>query len=150
MANVDAVFIDTNILVYANLAHSPFHHQAKRQMQLLDELGCELWISRQVLKEYLSAMTRRSDLTGEIPITSLAEDVRYFASCFHLAEEDTNVTSRLLSLMEQVAVGGKQVHDANIVATMQVYNIHQLLTHNTDDFNRFSQFITVLPLETQA
>lgn len=57
MANVDAVFIDTNILVYANLAHSLFHHQAKRQMQLLDELGCELWISRQVLKEYLSAMT---------------------------------------------------------------------------------------------
>lgn len=28
----------------------------------------------------------------------------------------------------------------------QVYDIHQLLTHNTDDFSRFSQIITVLPL----
>jgi hypothetical protein len=38
------------------------------------------------------------------------------------------------------------VHDANIVATMQVYGIRQLLTHNADDFTRFSAFITVVPL----
>ena len=146
----DAVFIDTNVLVYANLALSPFHQQAQQQLRRLDEQDCSLWISRQVLKEYLSAMTRRSDLTGEIPIASLVEDVRYFASYFHVAEENASVTERLLDLSEQVAVGGKQVHDANIVATMQVYNIPQLLTHNTDDFNRFCQFITVLPLEAQA
>jgi len=35
---------------------------------------------------------------------------------------------------------------ANIVATMQVYRIRQLLTHNVDDFTRFSAFITVVPL----
>lgn len=150
MASANAIFIDTNILVYANLALSPYHHQAQRRLQLLDEQGCKLWISCQVLKEYLSAMTRRSDLTGEIPITSLAQDIRYCAQRFQLAEEDANVTERLLCLIEQVAVGGRQVHDANIVATMQVYNIQQLLTHNTDDFNRFSKFITVLPLESQA
>jgi predicted nucleic acid-binding protein len=48
--------------------------------------------------------------------------------------------------MEQVTIGGKQVHDANIVATMQVYGIDQLLTHNVTDFDRFTEFITVLPL----
>lgn len=150
MANVDAVFLDTNILVYANLALSPFHHQAQQQLQLLEEQGYQLWISRQVLKEYLSAMTRRGELTGEIPISSLAQDIRYFAQCFQLAEEDANVTERLLLLIEQVTVGGRQIHDANIVATMLVYNIPQLLTHNTGDFNRFGELITVLPLETQT
>jgi predicted nucleic acid-binding protein len=40
-----------------------------------------------------------------------------------------------------------EVHDANIVATMQVYGVRHLLTHNTADFARFSHLITVVPLE---
>ncbi len=43
-------------------------------------------------------------------------------------------------------MGGRQVHDANIVATMQANGINQLLIHNADDFKRFSHLITVLPL----
>lgn len=146
MTNDRSVFIDTNILVYANLRLSPFHLEAQQQLQLLDEQGYELWSSRQVLKEYLSAMTRQSNLTGAIPMTSLAEDVRYFSRRFYLAEDGADVTEKLLMLLQRVAVGGKQIHDANIVATMQVYSIRQLLTHNTTDFARFSSFITVLPL----
>ena len=37
--------------------------------------------------------------------------------------------------------------DANIIATMLVYGIERLLTHNTADFARFARYITVLPLE---
>ena len=48
--------------------------------------------------------------------------------------------------MEQFPIGGAQVHDANIVATMQVYEIGQLLTNNGADFARFSEAIAVLPL----
>ncbi len=141
------VFIDTNILVYANLALSPFHSQAMERLQAIEEQGIELWISRQTLREYLAAMTRRGDLTGEIPVSSLVEDVRYFSNRFQLAEDNFQVTERLLTLMEEIAVGGKQVHDTNIVATMLVYGIPQLLTHNTGDFARFSELITALPLQ---
>jgi hypothetical protein len=35
---------------------------------------------------------------------------------------------------------------ANVVLTMQVYGIRQLLTHNVDDFTRFGAFITIVPL----
>ncbi|MBD6614385.1 type II toxin-antitoxin system VapC family toxin [Komarekiella sp. 'clone 1'] len=142
-----SVFIDTNILVYANLALSPFHVQATERLQALAEQGLDLWISRQTLREYLAAMTRRGDLTGKIPVASLVADVRYFASYFRLVEDNLLVTERLLVLMEQISIGGKQVHDANIVATMLVYDIPQLLTYNTDDFARFSELITVLPLQ---
>ncbi|BBD65007.1 hypothetical protein NIES4072_13290 [Nostoc commune NIES-4072] len=83
-----SVFIDTNILVYANLALSPFHIQATERLQALAEQGIDLWISRQTLREYLAAMTRRGDLTGNIPITSLVADVRYFASYFRLVEDN--------------------------------------------------------------
>jgi predicted nucleic acid-binding protein len=73
--------------------------------------------------------------------------VRYFAERFHVAEDGPEVTENLLSLVEQVVLGGKQVHDANIVATMLAHEIGQVLTHNVKDFARFSSFITVLPLE---
>jgi predicted nucleic acid-binding protein len=56
------VFIDTNILIYANLAMSPFHLQATERLQALDEQRVDLWISRQILREYLSGMTRQADL----------------------------------------------------------------------------------------
>jgi len=142
----NSVFIDTNILVYVNLTLSPFHLQATKRLQEFAEQGIDLWISRQTLREYLAAMTRRSDLTREIPAASLVGDVRDFANQFCLAEDSSQVTERLLTLMETISIGGKQVHDANIVATMLVYGIPQLLTHNTADFARFSELITVLPL----
>ncbi|MBD0389205.1 MAG: hypothetical protein ICV54_22575, partial [Nostoc sp. C3-bin3] len=39
-----SVFVDTNILVYANLALSPFHIQGTERMQALAEQGIDLWI----------------------------------------------------------------------------------------------------------
>jgi len=49
-------------------------------------------------------------------------------------------------LLLTIPVGGAQIHDANIVATMEVYGIGRLLTHNTTDFARFGGLITVVPL----
>jgi predicted nucleic acid-binding protein len=46
----------------------------------------------------------------------------------------------------KISSAEKQVHDANITATMLVYGIESLLTHNIADFQRFSHLITVVPL----
>jgi predicted nucleic acid-binding protein len=142
----DSVFIDTNILVYANLTLSPFHAPAFAKLGGLIAAGVELWISRQTLREYLSAMTRPGVLTGSIPIPSLVADVRGFAASFRMAEDSHAVTNNLLILIGSIPVGGKQIHDANIVASMQAYGVSKLLTHNTVDFARFAPIITVLPL----
>ena len=40
-------------------------------------------------------------------------------------------------------IGGNQVHDANIDATMRAYDIPALLTHNTKDFERFREVIRI-------
>ena len=99
-----------------------------------------------VLREYLAVLTRPQTFTSPISIPTLASQVRAFESRFRIAEEGANVTSQLLSLVGQFAVGGKQIHDANIVATMQVHGIGQLLTHNVSDFSRFAPLIQVLPI----
>ncbi len=52
----------------------------------------------------------------------------------------------LEELTRQFSVKGRQVHDANIVAAMCVHGLHDILTHNTADFVRFSPLVAVHPL----
>lgn len=39
---------------------------------------------------------------------------------------------------------GRQVHDANIVATMLAYDEHRLITFNDADFRRFTGVIELI------
>jgi predicted nucleic acid-binding protein len=140
------IFLDTNVLVYAAVTSSPLNEVSRSTIIEHKSRGFELWISRQVLREYLAVMTR----PGQFPISPSTEailnDVRYFQSHFNVAEEDGEVTKELLRLMTSHQILGKQVHDANIVATMIANGIKTLLTHNTADFKRFMSNIKVVPL----
>jgi predicted nucleic acid-binding protein len=139
------VFIDTNILVYANLAQSPFHGKAVASLREFEDIGL-LYVSRQVLREYLAVMTRPGTLTHDIPVSSLIQDVQEFEAGLTVLDDGPEITARLLEIIKQYSVAGKQIHDANIVATMLVHDIPALLTHNTADFKRYQEIITVLPL----
>ncbi len=59
-----------------------------------------------------------------------------------LAEDGSEVTAQLLDFLRRVPTGGKQVHDANLVATMLTHGIAHLLTFNEADFRRFGALIT--------
>jgi predicted nucleic acid-binding protein len=143
---VKRLFIDTNVLVYASVTSTPLHHTALSAIVNYNNAGTELWISRQVLREYVATVTRPQTYAAPIPTIMAAADVQQFQAQFDIAEDGPQVTANLLHLLQTVSVAGKQVHDANIVATMQAYNIQQLLTHNVRDFARFSHLITVLTL----
>jgi predicted nucleic acid-binding protein len=112
------VFLDTNTLVYASLTESPFHPVTMEAIQSFYDAGVELWISRQIIREYLATLTRPQQFSIALPIATVLEDIQYFQSRFLIAEDNSQVTERLLTLMEEIPIGGKQVHDANIVATM--------------------------------
>ena len=142
----ERVFLDTNILVYANIAEAPLHDAALDRIKTSEQTGSSLWISRQVLREYLAVLTRPGTFARPIPRQTLVTQVHLFIDRFRVAEDTALVTRHLLSLLERFSIGGRQVHDANIVATMQAYGITQLLTHNEKDFDRFSSLISVQPL----
>jgi predicted nucleic acid-binding protein len=76
--------------------------------------------------------------------------VRQLHQRFRVANEGPEVTMRLLALLAEVPTYGRRIHDANIVATMLVYGIPRLLTHNTDDFRRFAALVEILPLVPPA
>jgi len=152
MATMDAepVFIDTNILIYTTLTSSPFHSRALRTLDELERAGTGLWISRQILREYLASMSRPQPAAPVIPAAELVADVVAFQDRFHIAEDGPAVTAGLLALLGAIPMGGKQIHDANIVATMLASGLRRLLTHNVDDFRRFSATVEIIPLEPEA
>ncbi len=137
------VFVDTNVLINANIEKAPEHEAALSSLRALYHGGSTLWISRQIIREYIVNMTRKQGYLRPIPITRVIKRIRYFQANFRVAEDTAQVTENLLALIQVVPVGGKQIHDANIVATMQANNINYILTLNGADFNRFSPSISV-------
>ncbi|HEX4262599.1 MAG TPA: PIN domain-containing protein [Acetobacteraceae bacterium] len=81
---------------------------------------------------------------GDEPALSMRaalQRVRIFASRFEITEDGAGVYDQLLELLQQVRIAGKQVRDANLVATMRGQGILRLLTFNTAAFNRFDSVI---------
>jgi predicted nucleic acid-binding protein len=108
-----------------------------------------MWISRQIIREYVAALSRPQSFTRAIPVSHLIPAVRRMESRFRVADENADVCDELLGLLERFAVAGKQIHDANIVATMRVHGIKRLVTDNTADFLRFSSIIDLVPIGQQ-
>ncbi len=142
-----ALFLDTNTLVQANIRTAPRHREAILAFRRLRGAKTKLWINRQVLREYLSVVTRPQSFMQPMDSAQAASRIVYFQSHFHIAEDNAKVTTELVSLLKTIPLGGKQVHDANIVATMLAYGIRQILTSNSVDFARFSDLIVLLSLE---
>lgn len=141
MTGAESVFVDTNVLIYAAVAESPFCLRARGALKRLERSSAELWISRQIILEFLAQMTRapRPDFSS----SQLLSTLRDFEGRFCIAEDQPLFTEQLVLLLSHVPTGGKQVHDANIVATMLAYGIPRILTFNVDDFRRFAAFVQV-------
>ncbi len=143
----DKIFCDTNTIIRLNVLETPEHQQVKAAFDQLVNNKAELWISRQVIREFCAVLTRPQTFMKPPTSAVVSARVKTFLPIFHIADENAQVADRLLTLMETIPVGGKQVHDANIAATMQAYSIKRLFTLNPTDFTRFSQFIDVMTLE---
>lgn len=137
-----ALFIDTNILVYANVAEAPLHQQAISALQRAHQHGRSLWLSRQVLREFAAVRSRPQSFSHAAEPAVIVERLRFFENNFNVADDTSAVSSCLQKLIIGIPLGGKQVHDANIVATMMAFDITSLLTHNHGDFERYAAFIT--------
>ena len=127
-------------------SEAPSHLIARERLNLALEENEPIRISRQVLREYLAVMTRPQ--TWDIPLTreEVLQDVNRFLMSFEVLEDGPSVTEMLTALCREVAVGGRQIHDANIVATMLAHGEQRLLTFNTSDFRRYEDRIELIDI----
>ncbi|MCU7850554.1 MAG: type II toxin-antitoxin system VapC family toxin [Candidatus Thiodiazotropha sp. (ex Lucinoma kastoroae)] len=143
MTDAEPLFVDTNVLIYANVSTAPFHGQALNSIETAFQSERPLWISRQVLREFIAAHTRSQTFAQPSTPDVVIERVQYLEEQFQVADDTAAVTEQLIKLLRGHKIGGKQVHDANILATMLAYDIPCLLTHNIKDFKRFGEIIQI-------
>lgn len=146
---VKSCFVDTNILVYASGRTSPWHNRANDLLKKATIGGVTLFISPQVLREYLSVATRSVAQKNAIPWDKISKNHIHFQRIFKVLPENIATAKTLGELVHTYHVAGKAVHDANIVATMLVHGIKYLLTHNVDDFKRYKDLVKTILLEEQ-
>ena len=65
-------------------------------------------------------------------------------SSFEILEDGPGITESLMALCREVSVGGRQIHDANIVATMVAHGEHRLPTFNAADFRRYGDRVELV------
>lgn len=120
------------------------HVEVEALLQRFKADDVELWISRQVIREYLVQITHPKTFVSPLSIGEIKRQVEAIQSLFHVADESAEVTAQLMSILEAYPTRGKQIHDANIVATMLAMGIDTLLTFNRGDFKRFDDRITIV------
>ena len=91
-------------------------------------------------------LTRPQSWPVAITREETLEDASRLLGSFEGLEDGLIVTESLLSLCREVWVGGQQIHDANIVATMLACGERRLLTFSTSDFRCFEDRIELMGL----
>ena len=138
------MFIDTNVLVYASVPAAPDHKQARAAMAAYSATDQALCISRQVLREFIAVITRPQLWMQAKTPAEAVQAALVLAQDFNILEDGPVVWDQLVVLCHRFTFGGRQVHDANIVATMLAHGENRLLTFNVADFLRFDTLIDVV------
>jgi predicted nucleic acid-binding protein len=136
--------LDTNILLRTSQPASPQHADAIRSTAALIQAGRIFCISSQAIYEFLAVATKPQTENGLGMTQSVADShLANLLASIEIIFDSPAVAAELRRLVLAHQVSGKKVHDARMVAAMNVHNVTEILTFNTKDFTRYPG-ITVL------
>ncbi len=120
--------IDTNVLVYAVDAGSPFFSKAKSLIELCRKNGGRLAVAHQNLLEFTAVMDR----VYRLPRKDILADARSFSVHFEVIYPGPKTFQTFLGLMS----GEAQLYpfDVYLAATMLDNGISRIITANAGDF----------------
>jgi toxin-antitoxin system PIN domain toxin len=141
------IAVDTNLLVYAHRADSPFHQAALNCVASLAE-GTALWgIAWPCVHEFLAIVTHPRIYVPPTPLSRALEQIEAWleSPSLRLLGETEIHWSVLRPLLSEAHIVGPQVHDARIAALCQQHGVQQLWSADRD-FGRFPQLSVINPL----
>ena len=117
-----------------------------RCVAVLATRGDELRVIAQNLIEFWAVATRPIADNGlGITVAQAAQELTKLKTLFGILPDTADILPQWEQLGVKHQVLGKQVHDARLVAAMNVHNITHLLTFNTNDFKRYEGITVVNP-----
>jgi toxin-antitoxin system PIN domain toxin len=142
------IAVDSNILVYAHRADSPWHAPALDCVAKLAEGRAQWAIPWSCLQEFLAVTTHPRIYSPPTPLDLALDQVEaWFESpSLILLAEDADYWQRLRALMLAGQAAGPKVHDARIAAICLQHGVDELWTIDRD-FSRFSGLKVRNPLK---
>jgi predicted nucleic acid-binding protein len=142
----DRVLIDSNVLIRWAQRDAPSFDLVRTAIRQLAQTHSELFYTSQNLGEFWNVLTRPVDRNGfGFPPDTADIRARDIEDAFRLLPDIPAVHQQWRVLLVEYGVSGVQVHDARLVAAMQVHGIRRILTFNTRDFARFSGIEAIHP-----
>ncbi|MBW3565694.1 MAG: PIN domain-containing protein [Acidobacteria bacterium] len=139
--------VDTNILVYAHRADSPWHQPASAMIASLAE-GSENWaIPWPVVHEFLAIVTHPRIYDPPTPTDRAISQLEAWmeAPRIRLIGEDSGYWPHLRDVVAGARIAGPAIHDARIAAICIRWNLRELWTADRD-FSRFRDLKVRNPL----
>ena len=134
----ERLFCDTNVLLSAVDRKRRLHAEAIHVLNELPNRGVALYVSGQIMREFLVVCTRNPDANGlGLSRPDAVRNAEAIVERSTMLDENRHVAVRLLDILRTTTCTGKQLHDANVVATMQEHGLTRLVTANLSDFRRF-------------
>lgn len=141
------IAVDTNILVYAHRAESPFHARARDRVRLLAE-GNGAWaLPWSCVHEFLAVVTHPRIYQPPTPVAQALEQVDAWleSPTLVLLSENEAHWPALRHAIEAGHVQGPRVHDARIAALCVAHGVTELWSADRD-FSRFGDLRVSNPL----
>ena len=138
------VFVDTNVLLAATDTDREHHPDAATFLSAAFDGTWRAFASAQIFREYLVVATRPTEKNGlGLSPVSATQNVRAFQQLIQILPEERDSHERLIALVRQHGLKGKRIHDANLVAVMEIHGLRQLKTYNPQDFRPFGQITLI-------
>lgn len=141
------VLADSGILLRLLEPTDPLHATIVPAIKLMHARGDRIVISPQNAAEFWNVCTRPASARGGYGLNIAETDRRLtiLESIFAVLTEPPIVYRVWRRLVLMHGVRGKQVHDARLVALMQVHGITHILTLNGSDFSRYNSIVPIDP-----
>lgn len=141
-----AVLLDTNILLRAIDRTHPMHGDAAASVEVLLGMREPVCITPQNVIEFWSVCTRPIARNGlGLPPAKADTEASRLESLLTVLPDHASIYPQWRRLVVAHGVSGVQVHDARLVAVMNVYGVARILTFNTRDFARYAGIRALLP-----
>jgi len=131
--------VDSNVLIYAFLSDSEFHHQAESVVSALAIAATPWAIPWACVHEFYGVVTRRSLFpAGPSPVHVVAQLDEWFRSpSLQLLSESRNHWQTLAGLVGSSEITGPLIYDAKIAAICLDHGVSEFITVDRD-FGRFT------------
>ncbi len=133
-----SILLDTNVLLRRADPSHPSHVLAVDAVSRLLANGEPIHFTLQNIAEFWNVATRPARHNGlGFPVSLVVAEVEKIEMSFELLPDTPQLYAEWKALVVRHGVIGVKVHDARLVAAMNVHGVRRLLTFNAGDFARY-------------